>query len=118
MERPAGSHLLAAPLSDLRAAQIRSIDIADHNNHRVQISDRKGIEFFLAKTKSLRAKKDFKVNPEFEITVNMLNGGGLRLRMGRDCIGPNVPASAGVTRWYFEDPDLYDFVSRKLGEAA
>jgi hypothetical protein len=66
VERPAGSHLLAAPLSDLRAAQIRSIDIADHNNHRVQISDRKGIEFFLAKTKSLRAKKDFKVNPEFK----------------------------------------------------
>jgi hypothetical protein len=106
-----------SPLSDLRADQIRSIDISDHNNRRVQISDLKGIEFFLAKTKSLRAKKDFKVNPEFEITVNMLDGSGLHLRMGKDCIGPNVPASAGVTRWYFEDPELYDFVSRKLGES-
>ena len=105
-----------SPLSELRVSDVRAIDVADHDGRRVQITDPEGIQFFVGGAKGLRAKKDFKVNPEFEIVVQKRDGGSIRLRMGRDHIGPDVPASAGVTRWYFDGPDMYQFIARRLRE--
>ncbi len=74
------------------------------------------IQFFLDHARNLPSNSQQKVTVEFEVTVELQNEPTIRLRMSKECIGPDVAASAGVTRWYFQDSALYDFVKARLSE--
>ena len=102
------------PLQSTDGRSIRSVVVSDHQGHRVEISQPSEIDFFLNQTRGLRSSSQQKVSVEFEIQVHLQDNRIVRLRMSRDCIGPDVPASAGVTRWYFEKADLYEFMKGKL----
>jgi hypothetical protein len=41
-------------------------------------------------------------------------GEPLHLRLGPQCIGPNVPASQNTKRWYFANSELYNFIAAKV----
>ena len=102
------------PLRSTDGRAIRAVVVSDHEGHRVEISRPSEIDFFLDQTRNLRSSSQQKVTVEFEIQVHLHDDKIVRLRMSKECIGPDVPASAGVTRWYFEKPDLYDFLEDRL----
>ena len=110
----------AAKELDLTSQQILRISITDRDGKTVDIVDSSDIQFFLAQLRSLPTHTEGMVNNEFSITV--YKGFDdvthkyhvVSLRMGKDCIGPMVPTSDAVTRWYFENDSLYKFISSKL----
>jgi hypothetical protein len=104
------------PLQSTPADRVIAITFSDHHNHRVRISSPTDIQFVLDHTRNLPSNSEQKVTVEFEIVVELQNEPTIRLRMSKECIGPDVAASAGVTRWYFQDSILYDFVKERFGE--
>jgi len=105
------------PLWNTETQSVRAVVVSDHQGHRVEIVKADEIDFFLGQTRGLRSSSQQKVGIEFEIQVHLQDGRIVRLRMSKECIGPDVPASAGVTRWYFEKSDLYEFLKGKLSRA-
>jgi hypothetical protein len=105
------------PLQTTEAQSVRALVVSDHEGHRVEIVKADEIAFFLEQTRGLRSSSQQKVGIDFEIQVHLQDDSIVRLRMSRECIGPDVPASAGVTRWYFEKTDVYEFLKGKLSRA-
>ena len=104
------------PLQHTQAERVIAITFSDHQDQRLRISSPADIQFFLDQTRSLPSNSQQKVSVEFEVTVELRDEPTIRLRMSKECIGPNVAASAGVTRWYFQNSALYDFVKAGLGD--
>jgi hypothetical protein len=77
------------------------------NGRSVEINDPEEIRLFVDGLRGLQPFKEGKVVPELELTVSFNDAPPLRLRMGKDHIGPAVPASDVVWRWRFADDALY-----------
>ena len=102
------------PLQNTQADRVTAITVSDHHDHRVRISSPTEIQLFLDRTRNLPSRSDPKVTVEFEVMIELQDGSTIPLRMSKECIGPGVAASASVTRWYFQDSTLYDFVKARL----
>jgi len=104
------------PLDALAGLPITSISVSqDHGGRTVLITEPEDIHFITTRLIGLRTHREGKVNPEFHLVFASQGGASLRLRLGRDCIGPAVPASDVVLRWYFDDGAVYDFILERLG---
>jgi hypothetical protein len=77
------------------------------------IDDSSQISFALTQLQSLRERREGKVNPEFRVRFELLDGELRTFRVGQRQIGPDVPASTVTTRWYFDSPTLYEFFQSK-----
>jgi hypothetical protein len=110
----------AAKDLDLADQTILRISINDRNNKIVDITDSMDIQYFLAQLLSLTARKEGNVKNEFHITFYQKydeidhQRHITTLRMSKDCIGPMVPSTEVVTRWYFENDSLYNFIIKKF----
>ena len=115
----AGSALIAlcgchgSPIPGLTSSQIKSISISKGERTRF-IAAQSEIDFIVSNIAQLQTNSDIKVHPEFNLTFFLVQGEPVRLRLGRDCIGPDVPASQYAKRWYFSDSKLYEFISSKF----
>ena len=108
----------SSPLGPLMGQAIQSISIANHNGRTVVLTQPEDIQFVVSHLSALPTQRGAKVNPEFELEFRPLQGIPLRLRLERSCIGPDVPASDVVNRWYFADGALYDFVASRVNRAS
>jgi hypothetical protein len=104
----------ASPLAALEGQPLRSISLGDNNGHSVVLTRPEDLAFVTSHLVGLPTHSEGKVNSEFELVFTPVQGVPLRLRLDRRCIGPNVPSSDVVTRWYFPDRVLYDFVASRL----
>jgi hypothetical protein len=104
----------SSPLAPLAGQPVQSITVADHRGHSVLVTEPVDIAFVTWQLASLPTRKEGKVNPEFELTFTPLPGPALQLRLEPSCIGPAARASDVVSRWYFQDRALYEFIASRM----
>ncbi len=97
------------PLEGIAPDTVRSILVQGLKGRIVEITDPEQIRFFVDGLRGLQPFKEGKVVPELELTVRFNDAPPLPLRMGKDHIGPAVPASDVTWRWRFADDSLYRF---------
>ncbi len=108
----------SSPLGPIAGESIVSITISDGNGHSTILDQSGDIQFVSSQLASLPTRREGKVAPEFELTFRTSKGSVLHLRLDSSCVGPNVPASDVVTRWYFENRALYTFLAGRLSMAS
>lgn len=100
--------------------KILRISITDRARRTVDLVDSGDIGFFLAQLTSLTPRVEENVRNEYDLTLYKEYDDARHmwhmttLRMGLECIGPLTPASEGVTRWYFRNDSLYNFIRNKF----
>lgn len=107
----------AGPLAPLGDQALRAIVVHDAAGAEVTLTSREDLQFVAAQLTDLKAHRDLKVNPEFNLDFYPQQGSTLRLRLGQILIGPDIPASAYAKRWQLKDRALYEFISAKLHPA-
>ena len=114
----AGCSRPSSPLAPLAGQSVRAITIADHNGHSAVLKEPRDIQFVTLQLAALPTRREGKVTPEFELEFTAARGPALHLRLDSRCIGPAVPASDVVPRWYFQDRTLYEFIKARIALVA
>ncbi len=104
----------SSPLDPLHGQPVRRIVFTDHRGPVLVLTDEKDIRVVVDALRRLPTHSEGKVNPEFDVTFTPRRGPDLRLRLEAGSIGPAVPASSVVRRWYFQDEALYHFIQSRI----
>ncbi len=120
-----------APLEDLglKGWSVDRISISNLSSKKtIELDNYREMAFFLRQIRLCSPRGEENVTSEFDLRVyrkkpgvDLFSGKAGPpelfeddLRMGRECIGPMVPASVVATRWYFENDSLYTFIKSKF----
>lgn len=103
----------AEPLSALNGQPLRAISVEDITGYKVTLTSHEDLEFVTSHLTGLEVRREFKISHEFNLDFYPPQGAPLRLRLGENHVGPDVPASAMADRWYFKDRTLYEFIKSK-----
>ena len=98
------------PLPGLIPSQVSTIEISNRGGAVVRFTEASDIRFILEQFALTEARAEGKVNPELTVVVRPVSSPSVTLRLERGNVGPNVPASDVVTRWYFKNEALYAFI--------
>ena len=115
---------------DLKDYSVGRISFTNRSQQTVDLNDSTETQFFIRQLIGLSSRREENVNNEFDITVYKEKPETpdifkpklpvpprvyvSSLRMGKDCIGPMVPASEEARRWYFENDSLYTLIKGKF----
>jgi len=103
----------------LEIGDVKSISLIQPDTLKRTVVDEKNeLRFIFGELNTLSSRREGKVNPEFVIEFLKNDGSIVKMRMGKDCIGPNVPASDVAERWYFHKDTLYRFCIAKIRQGA
>jgi hypothetical protein len=110
------------PLPGMKAADVTAIEVSNQSGGVIRFTKPADIRFVLQELTLTEPRAEGKVNPEFKVKVHRVSSPPVTLRLERGSVGPDVPASDVVTRWYFKTESLYAFIqaafSRGSGSSA
>ncbi len=102
------------PLGALPLAAVQAVVLEGPPAGRRELRDSQDVAFVLRHLQGLARYRTAKVSPDYYVTILPSSGPPLRLRLGVDQVGPDVPADAVVDRWRLADSTLYRFVETRL----
>ena len=102
------------PLGALPGNAVQAVVLEGPHTGRRELRDSQDIAFVLRHLQDLPRYRTAKVNPDYYVTILPSSGPPLRLRLGVDQVGPDVPADVVVDRWRLADSALYRFVQARL----